>query len=152
MAAILRFDPFRDLQALQARMNRLFEAVVDTALAALPAADGAPAAAFTPAVDLWETPEHYLMRVEIPGVAPEDVKVEVSDNTLVIRGERRLSDTLKAHDWLRQEGTYGAFYRAMTLPAAVDPDKVQARVQNGVLEVILPKTEEAKAKLIPIAA
>lgn len=150
MAAIVRFDPFRDLQTIRARMNRLFDEVFGRR----PALTGEEmaGAGFTPAVDLWETPEAYLLRAELPGVAPEDVKCEVSDNTLVLSGERKVGGNLKEHQWLRQEGEYGPFYRVITLPAAVESDKIQARVQHGVLEVIIPKAEEAKTRLIPIAA
>ncbi len=151
MAAIVRFDPFRDLQAIQARMNRLFDEVFGRR-PSLMGGEEVTGSGFTPAVDLWETPDAYLLRAELPGVAPEDVKCEVSDNTLVLSGERKVGGSLKEHQWLRQEGEYGPFYRAITLPAAVEPDKIQARVQHGVLEVIIPKAEEAKTRVIPIAA
>ncbi len=152
MAAIVRFDPFRDLQTIQARMNRLFDEVFGRRSSFTTGGEEMPMAAWTPAVDLWETPDAYLLRAELPGVTREDVKVEVSDNTLVLSGERRPAGNLKEHQCLRQEGDYGPFYRAITLPATVEPDGIQARVQHGVLEVIVPKAEEAKTRLIPIAA
>ncbi|HWP34941.1 MAG TPA: Hsp20/alpha crystallin family protein [Thermodesulfobacteriota bacterium] len=151
MAAIVRFDPFRDLQRIQARMNRLFDEVFGRR-AARPAEEPATGGGFTPAVDLWETPEAYLLRAELPGVSREDVQIEVTDNTLVLRGERKMGGNLRHEDWLCQEGSYGPFYRALTLPGSIEADKIQARVQNGVLEVIIPKAEEAKTKVIPIAA
>jgi HSP20 family protein len=85
-------------------------------------------------------------------VNKDDLQIELTDGTLVIRGERKLGDSLKTEQWVRQEGTYGPFYRAVTLPGSAQADKVQARVQHGVLEIIVPKAEEARTKLIPIAA
>jgi HSP20 family protein len=152
MAAPPRFDPFRDLQAMQAHMNRLFDDVFGSARGQQPAGEGASMAAFAPAVDLWEAPEAYYLRVYLPGVAREDVKIEVHNDTLVVSGERKATGAPEAARWLRQEGGYGPFYRAVALPTAVDAEKVQARVQHGVLEVIIPKAEAAKPKRVPITS
>jgi HSP20 family protein len=80
------------------------------------------------------------------------VQIELANGVLVIRGERKLGDNPGTEQWVRQEGTYGPFYRAVTLPGSAQAQKIRARVQRGVREIIIPKGEEARTKPIPIAA
>jgi HSP20 family protein len=150
MGALIRFDPFRDLSAMQARMNRLFDEVFGRQTGGSSSGDMAPA--FVPAVDVWEVPDAYYLRVELPGVNKDAVQIELTNGVLVIRGERKLGANLETEQWVRQEGRYGPFYRAVTLPGSAQAEKIQARVQHGVLAIIVPKAEEARTKLIPIAA
>ncbi|HEX7125827.1 MAG TPA: Hsp20/alpha crystallin family protein [Thermodesulfobacteriota bacterium] len=151
MGTLVRMDPFREFSAIQRQMSRLFDEVFGRGGGAA-LQDLSTASAFTPPVDLWEAPDAYYLRAEVPGVTKDDLQIEVSDGALVIRGERKVGDRLKSEQWLRQEGAYGTFYRAVTLPGAIDVEKIQARVQHGVLEVIVPKAEEARTRVIPIAA
>ena len=104
-----------------------------------------------PAVDIHETPDHYELRVELPGVAKEDVNITIDRGLLTIRGEKKLVKRAegegKTH---RVESTYGTFVRSFTLPDEVDDAKVDARYQDGILDLIIPKTEKAKPKAIEV--
>lgn len=106
------------------------------------------AAPWAPAVNIRETDEEIALYCDLPGVEKQDVQVEVRDNTLVLSGERKAS---KEDGWLRQEAFRGAFYRAFTLPAEVQAGKVSAVMANGVLEIRLPKAEQAKPHRVQVA-
>lgn len=106
------------------------------------------AAPWAPAVNIRETDEEIALHCDLPGVEKQDVQVEVRDNTLVLSGQRKAS---KEDGWLRQEAFSGAFYRAFTLPAEVQASKVSAVMTNGVLEIRLPKAEQAKPHRVQIA-
>ena len=106
---------------------------------------------FVPACDLEEKPEHYLLRIEMPGVAKNDIKLEVIDRQLIVSGERHVDR--KNHEggaWY-SERQFGKFQRTFTLPAGVDTDQVQAEHQDGVLHVLVPKAASAKPRQIKIA-
>lgn len=147
MAIIRRWDPFKDLIDIQDRMNRLFEESMrrfrfsDFEL---------PATGFTPAVDIYETDESIVVKAEIPGVEKGDVKIEVKDNELLLKGEKRVEKDVKDENYHRIERVYGSFQRSFSLPQNVDKDKIKASFKNGVLEIKLPKKEEAKPKEIKI--
>jgi HSP20 family protein len=107
---------------------------------------------WTPAVDLYETAEALVLKAELPGFSKEDVHIELKDNTLTLKGERKREFDVKEEQFHRVERAYGAFQRSFALPALVDADKAEATFKDGVLELRLPKTEEAKAKRIAITA
>jgi len=109
----------------------------------------APRAPFAPAVDIRETDDEIALRCDLPGVDKQDVQVEVRDNTLVLAGQRKPQK--EQGGWLRQEAPTGAFYRAFALPAEVEAGKVSAAMSNGVLEIRLPKAEQAKPLRVQIA-
>lgn len=106
------------------------------------------AAPWAPAVNIRETDDEIALYCDLPGVEKQDVQVEVRDNTLVLAGQRKPS---KEDGWLRQEAFSGTFYRAFTLPAEVQAGKVSAAMTNGVLEIRLPKAEQAKPHRVQIA-
>ena len=103
-----------------------------------------------PAVDLYEEKDEIVVKAELPGMSKDDIQVNVTDNVLTIRGEKRQDEEKKAKDYYRSERVYGAFLRSLALPTEVNPEKVQATFKNGVLEVRLPKSEAAKKKEIKI--
>lgn len=107
--------------------------------------------AFDPACEISETDEHYLMSVDLPGLKKEDIKIEMTDNVLIVSGERKheISSDQK-RKVQRYEKSYGFFKRSFTLPTSVDAEKVEARYENGVLELCLPKTQAAKPRQIEI--
>lgn len=105
---------------------------------------------FTPAVDLHETKEFYLVSMDLPGVAEKDVKIDVQDGRLTISGERSRESKMDEGRFHRFERTCGRFQRSFALPQDVNQEKIQARYENGVLEVLIPKTEVAKAREISI--
>ena len=145
--AIIRWNPpappLRDLVTMHEEMNRLFEG-----------AFGRPSARaafdFVPVVDIEETPEQFVLSVDLPGVAQKDVKVHVMGDTLSIRGERKQAVNEKDGSWLRCERTYGTFERSFTLGAPVRADQVKATYKDGVLEVRVPKAEEARLREIEV--
>jgi HSP20 family protein len=127
-------DPLRDLLTLQERLNRLF----DDRLLRLeqPFAAGST---WTPPADLYETPEHFVVELEVPGLAREELHVEATARQLTVRGERGPVGA-QAESYHRMERSYGPFARSFELAAAVDPDGVRATLRDGLLLVELPKT------------
>jgi len=148
MMAIVRWDPFRDVVTLQDRMNRLF----DQALSKTRADDeeGLTASTWLPAVDIFETADSIVMKAELPGVSRENIDIQVRDNTLALKGERTFEREVKDENYLRIERSYGAFQRAFSLPTVIQQDKIKAVFKDGVLEVTMPKAEEAKPKQVKI--
>jgi HSP20 family protein len=107
---------------------------------------------FTPAVDLRETDDFFLVSVDLPGVNPKDIHVDIQDGRLSISGERMREEKREEKGFRRFERSYGGFERSFQLPANVDEAKIQARCENGVLEVMLPKSEVAKPRQVQINA
>ena len=105
---------------------------------------------WTPRADIHETDKEILINVELPGINKKDVKVEAKNNVLTISGERKEEKKIDEKNYYRIERHYGKFERSIGLPETVNPEKVSASFNNGVLTVTLPKTEKAKAKEIPV--
>ncbi|MDP1677054.1 MAG: Hsp20/alpha crystallin family protein [Bacteroidota bacterium] len=101
-------------------------------------------------VSMKDTGEQVLVNVEIPGVVKEDVKVNVNDGVLTILAERKQPKLKENEQWIRNEISYGAFERAIKLPYSVDVEKISATHENGLLQIVLPKHENAKPKQISI--
>ena len=138
-------DPFREMFDLQRRINQLFEN--------RPAAtsnEGVALSAWTPAVDIYEDEQAFLIKVELPEVSREDVKVNLHDNTLAISGERRFENEEKRDSYHRVERSYGQFYRSFTLPPNINAEAIDAQFKDGVLRLQLPKKDEAKPKQITV--
>ena len=145
--AIIRWNPqgppMRDLVTMHEEMNRLFDSAFGR--------PGARAAFdFAPVVDIEETPEQFVIRADLPGVAQKDVKVHVMGDTLTVRGERRQDCSEQDANWLRCERAHGTFERAFTLGSPVKADQVKASYKDGVLEVRVPKAEEAKLREVEV--
>ena len=107
---------------------------------------------WTPAMDLVEGEDHFLLKADLPGLSEDDVTIEVRDNTLRISGERRAEHESTARGFHRVERSYGRFSRSLTLPEGVDGDAISATFDKGVLEVRVPKPEERKPRRIEIQA
>ena len=103
-----------------------------------------------PAMDLVEADDHFLLKADLPGLAEEDVAIEVRDNALTISGERKAEHERRERGWYRVERSFGRFSRSLGLPRGVDPSAVSATFERGVLEVRLPKPEERKATRIEV--
>jgi HSP20 family protein len=143
--AIMRFDPYREYATLQDRMNRLFGDVY------LRDEDVTQRGNWVPPVDIYETDGHDLIiRAELPDMTREEIQVTVENNTLTLRGERKLPANVKEEQFRRIERSYGAFNRSFTLPTTVDAAKVSAEYKNGVLTVKLPFREEARPRTINV--
>jgi len=137
-------EPAQDLFSGLSRLNR----IMDEALGSWNG--GSVASAWLPACDVIEDKDHLKIALELPGVRPEDVKVSVENNVLTIRGEKREESEDRGQRWHRYERSYGAFERTFTLPSTVDADHVQATASDGVLTLVLPKSERAKPREIPV--
>lgn len=132
--AIVRFDPFHEFATLYLRNEHV-------------TARGS----WTPSVDIYETDGHdVVIKAELPDMTREDIEVTVENNTLTLRGERKLPADIKEEQFRRVERHYGAFTRSFTLPNTVDASKVSAEYKNGVLTVRLPFREEAKPRTINV--
>jgi len=105
---------------------------------------------WTPAVDIAEHDNEYLVKAELPGVNKDEVKLTLENNILTIRGEKKQEKETKKENYHRVERNYGSFQRSFTLPAAVKADKIDASYKDGILTVSLPKSEEAKPKQIEV--
>ena len=144
---IVRWEPFRELSSLQTEMNRLFNAAFEG-----PGGSNGPARRWTPAMDLLETEEEFVLRADLPGMSESDVSIELEDNVLTVSGERKTEHEDKREGFYRMERAYGSFSRSLTLPKGIDPEAVTAAFQNGVLEVRVPKPEQRKPRRISISA
>ncbi len=139
-----RNEPSSDVFSGLSRLNRL----MDEALGGF---DGeSVSSAWTPTCDIREDPEHVTITLDLPGVRPEDVKINLENQVLTVRGEKQQVEEKKDERWHRYERSYGTFERSFTLPSTVDPEKIEATTDNGVLTVRIPKTEKAKPREIPI--
>jgi HSP20 family protein len=145
--ALVRWEPVRELTSLQNDMNRLFNTFFDTPSTGN---GGNTPRRWIPAMDLVETDEHFVLKADLPGLAEEDVNVEVEDNVLTVSGERNAEHEDKREGYVRVERSYGAFRRSLTLPEGVDPEGVSASFDKGVLEVRIPKPEERKPRRVAI--
>ncbi|MEO0070648.1 MAG: Hsp20/alpha crystallin family protein [candidate division WOR-3 bacterium] len=140
------WDPFREMVSLRDELDRLFDSVFGR----FPRERGE--AYWTPPLDIEETEDAIIVRVELPGMSKEDIKVNLSGDTLTISGERKQEMEKKGKTYYRIERAYGKFQRTVTLPAEVEGDKAKASYKNGVLELNLPKSEKSKAREITIVA
>ncbi len=146
--AIMRWvDPFKELSAIHDRMNQLFDETF------LPAqgSEAAPATAmWAPAVDIYESGDDIVVKAEIPGIDRDGVAVEVKDGILTLRGERKFEKEEKEENYHRIERSYGTFVRSFALPSSADPEKVEAALKDGVLEVRIGKREQAKPRKVKV--
>ena len=145
--AITRFDPFRDIAVLQDRMNRLFN---DSFTGRNREDDLMNRGTWTPAVDIYEEDGGLVLKAEVPDISREDIDVSIENNTLTLRGERKLANEIKQENFHRIERAYGKFVRQFSLPPTVDSGKIAADYKDGVLTVKLPQREEAKPKQIEV--
>jgi HSP20 family protein len=144
--AIVRWDPFRELNAVQDRMNRLLGDVYRSA-----DDDVMRRGAWAPPVDIYDSGSHELViKAELPDMNKEDIDITVEKGTLTLRGEKKMDAAIKEECCHRIERTYGSFSRSFSLPATVDTSKVSADYKNGVLTITLPVREEAKPKQIQV--
>ena len=143
--AIIRWDPFRELEDVQGRLNRLLGGRLDNS-----AGDGLTFGDWEPAVDIRETDKEYLVKADLPEVKKEDVRVEFQDGFLTVEGERKQEREEKGTRFHKIEREYGKFVRRFALPTEVDASKVSADFKEGVLNVHLPKSPNGKAKAIAI--
>ncbi|MCE5315495.1 MAG: Hsp20/alpha crystallin family protein [Armatimonadota bacterium] len=141
---ISRWDPFRDMSVLQDRINRIFNESSGRA-------ENASSRAWSPVVDIIETQSDLVVRAELPGMNRDDIDIEVTGESLTIKGERVFDEASK-DDYIRVERPYGPFQRSFSIGVPVQSDKVKASYRDGILEVTIPKAEEVKPKKIKVNA
>jgi HSP20 family protein len=141
-------NPLRDLMLLQERMNRLFDESLQHGR--LPDED-AVGAYWQPAVDIFETHDEIVLKVEIPGIGRDDIAVDVDQNRLTIRGERRLAQDVERERYHQIERSYGAFSRSFDLPYSVDQENITAEYRLGVLTVRMPKRTNGEPRQVTIS-
>ena len=144
-------DPFTSLSSLQSEMNRMFNNMWSSPTPSTVVEEGMTF--FHPDVEMSETDGHIEVSAELPGVSEKDIDVTLTPDgkTLSIKGEKKTSKETKEKDYYFAERTYGSFRRTMSLPAAANPDKVEAKFRNGVLEITLNKMESSSKGLKHIA-
>jgi HSP20 family protein len=146
MAITTYWDPFREATSLQRRLNSLFEDYNrqqgDSGALAM--------GAFLPPVDIYEDEHKLRLKLEVPGVSQQDLDVQIENNTLTVRGERKLEQEEKEENFHRIERRYGSFSRSFTLPSTIDSASVKAAYENGVLRIDLAKRAEAKPRQIKV--
>lgn len=146
MTTLMRWDPFRELEDMSDRLNRMFArpAVRTNGKETLTVAD------WSPTVDISETDGEYLIKAELPEVKKDDVKVTLEDGILTIQGERRREKDEKTTKYHRVERSYGSFVRSFSLPDQVDENGVKAEYKDGMLNLRIPKSEKAKPRAIEV--
>jgi HSP20 family protein len=146
--AIERWHPFTDLMSLRQAMDRLFE---DSFVRPSRAFEGLGGVA-GPALDIYQKPDEVVVKGALLGVKPEDVNIDITGDTLTIKGESKAEQEIKREDYLYQERRYGAFSRTVVLPIGLKSDRAEATIEDGVLTLSILKAEEVKPKSIKIKA
>ena len=136
---LTRWDPFAELGELRSRFDRIFDEWLD-----------GRERAWTPAIDVVRDDGHLVVRADLPGIKPEEVKIEVEDDILTISGEHEERTEHKGEDYVRRERRYGSFSRSMALPGGVDAKKIKASTRDGVVEVTVPLPKEARQEPVGI--
>ncbi len=145
MSTIIRWNPIREMAAMQSAMDRIF----DNTWRSFGGLEGVGSAL---ALDVHENDQQYSVTTALPGLKPEQIEITLHDGTLTISGEYERAQTDENTRVLIQERSYGKFSRSITLPQAVDADNVQAQFDNGVLTLTLPKTAEAQPRRISVSS
>ncbi|HEY6873635.1 MAG TPA: Hsp20/alpha crystallin family protein [Geobacteraceae bacterium] len=143
--AIVRYNPFRELRTMQEQMNRLLDLAWNRE-----AGEELKEGTWQPPVDIYEDEESVVIKAEVPDIDQKDIEVRIEENTLTLKGERKLDQSIRKENYHRVERYYGPFQRSFSLPATIDQEKVKANCERGVLTVILPKKEEKKPKQITV--
>ena len=142
--ALVRWEPGREVDSLQSEVNRVFDAFFGGG------AGAARARRWVPPMDLVETDDHLVLRADLPGMQRDDVEIEIKDGALTISGERTAEHEENTEGYYRVERAYGRFARSLTLPEGIEPDAIAASLENGVLEVRIPKPAQRKPHRVEI--
>jgi HSP20 family protein len=142
--ALMKWEPSESLATLQREVNRLLESFFDGS----PLRFGEPTTA--PAVEVSDTKDTVVVKAQVPGVSKEQIQVTVSEGMVTIKGEMKEEEKQEEKNYLRREFRYGAFTRTVPLPTGVQAEKATAQLKDGMLEVTIPKSAEARVKEIPI--
>ena len=141
-------DPWKDFGSLQERINRMFDDTIRT----LYPTDGEELekGTWAPAVDIYETNDSFVVSADLPGLNKDEIQIDLKDDTLTLKGEKKFEEKVSKDNYIRVERAYGSYVRSFTLPQNVDPEKIKAKYKEGVLEVTIPKKEDARPKQIKV--
>lgn len=145
--ALVKWDPFRDVAELQNRINRLFD---ESFGRSRELDDEIRLRTWTPAVDIYEAENGIVIAVELPGVSKEDVSVEVKDDVLTFKGERRPNPEISEECYYRRERVFGPFKRSFTLHQNIQPDQIKATFKDGILRIDIPRPLQENLKQITV--
>ncbi len=144
---LVRWTPWNDTRALSGCINRMFN---DSYFSAQGGNDGMTSTPWNPAVDVYEEDGAYVVKAELPGMEKKDITVDLKDGVLAVSGERSRENEAKEGKYYRRERVFGKFRRSFSVPDAVDPDKITAEFNDGVLKIGIPKPEEKKPRQVTI--
>lgn len=144
--SLVRWEPFREMEALQREMNRLFDAFSPTT----PLEGRGDGLTFIPAAEMTETPEAIQLKLEVPGLEPKDLEVEVEADSVTIKGERKSETKTEENGVTRTEFRYGSFHRVIPLPSRIENTNVTAQYKDGILNLTLPKVPEERNKVVKV--
>jgi HSP20 family protein len=143
---VVQWDPLRELLALKDRMNK----IIENAMSRSRYGGSADAGTWTPAVDIFETPEFVVLAVELPGLLPSEIEVRIAENTLTLKGERKLEKGIEQENYHRIERSYGSFFRSVPLPPGIKGSEAQAEYRLGILRIQIPKAREEAASPVKV--
>lgn len=147
MMDLIQWNPLREMVSLRERMSRLFD---DSWFRTDGFGDDVAMGMWSPAVDMFEKDDHLVIKAELPGMEKKDINLDLKDGVLTLRGERKHENQVQDENFYRREMSYGKFVRTFSLPSDVDPEKIKAEFQNGLLTIEVPKPEQHKPKQITV--
>ena len=137
--AIIRWDPFREMTQAQSQLNKLVDQVW-----------GGRQESWLPAIDVFDQKDAVVLKAELAGMNPDDIHIEVEDNVLTVRGERRFEEEVDEDRYYRVERRFGSFQRSLALPQGMRASDISASYEDGILTITVPKVEEEKPKRIEV--
>ena len=146
MTSLIRFSPSTEMRRLQREIDRVFDGYWPNA-----ENGGETTTTWTPRVDVAETSDAYIVHLDVPGVAKDDIEINYHEGTLSISGERKMEEQKDEESFVRMERTYGRFFRSFSLPKTVKSENIAASCEDGVLKVTVPKAEESKPRRIQVS-
>ncbi len=141
----VKWEPFRDLMAMQDRMTRLFDETLSRIFK-----EEAPRGVWSPPVDIVEREKEVILKVDLPEMNQSEIEIKVEENTLIIQGERRFIKEVPEENYIQIERPYGNFHRTFALPKAIDQEEIKASYKDGVLRIVLPRKKEVHPKQISV--
>ncbi len=145
MVHYVKWEPFRDLMAMQDRMTRLFDETLSRIFK-----EEAPRGVWSPPVDIVEQESMVVLMIDLPEMNQSEIEIKVEENTLIIQGERRLIKRNPEEHYIQVERPYGHFQRTFALPKAIDQEEIKASYKDGVLRVLLPRKKDNQPKQISV--
>jgi HSP20 family protein len=142
---VVKWEPFRDLMAMQNRMTRLIDETLSRIWK-----EEVVRGVWSPPVDILERGDELVLKVDLPEVSQSEIEIRVEENTLIIQGERRFIKEISEENYIQIERPYGTFRRTFTIPRTIDQEGIKASYKDGVLRVVLPKKQEIPPKQIVV--